>query len=823
MAVERQHFGDLVDLEACDRAGRALVGGKAAHLGALSRIPGVRVPPGLCITTDAWRRLAGGADLEPLAQALAARIDPQVAYAVRSSATAEDAPGASFAGQHVSTLDVIGVPAIVEAVRACWASLNSAEAVAYRRQNAIPDAQMAMAVVIQEMVAPRAAGVLFTADPVSGDRTICAVEAVAGLGDALASGRAAGDAWAVRAGAIVRRAVVGDRPVLSDAEVGDLVALGRRIEAAFGAPQDIEWCLAADGIHVVQSRPITTLFPIPAAPDAAPRVYLSVGHQQMMTDAMPPLGWSIFALTALRPMVEAGSRLFVDVTAALAAPAARAGLLAMLGRTDPHLQAALQVLVERDFVPSAPTDGPPAPVGGLPIAIAVEPAVVATLIARDQAAIAALERALDGLAGEALLDCIEADVAQLKAHLLDPRSQQAVMAGIQASWWLDETLAAWLGVTNAADALTRAAPGNITAQMGRALLDVADVIRAHPAVIAHLKQAESDAAADAALETLAEVEGGPAVRAALDGWLEIHGARCPGEIDLTRPRWRERPAQLLPVLLGHVEHLPAGAGRQQAEAGRAAARAAEVAILAQVRALPDGAQRAAEVKRMIDRLRAFIGYREYPKYGIVRRYALYRQALLAEAARLVAAGVLRAVDDLYAFEFGELRGLVRTGRCDRARLAARMAAFRAHQRLTPPRVLTSDGEAIRAGARAHVAGALTGLGVSAGVVEGRARVVLDLADATLRPGDILVTRYTDPSWTPAFVAVAGLVTEVGGQMTHGSVIAREYGLPAVVGVLDATRRIANGEWIRVDGASGLIERVPAPGDETSFAPPPAPR
>ena len=227
-----------------------------------------------------------------------------------------------------------------------------------------------------------------------------------------------------------------------------------------------------------------------------------------------------------------------------------------------------------------------------------------------------------------------------------------------------------------------------------------------------------------------------------------------------------------------------------------------------MRALPDGAAKAEETKRKIDRVRTFIGYREYPKYGLVSRTFVYKQALMAEAERLVDAGVVRAPEDVFFLRFEELHDVARTHvAVDERLIAARKEAHEAYQALTPPRVLTSEGEALAGAWRRDdvPAGALTGLAVSAGTVEGRARVILDMADAEVEPGDILVTAFTDPSWSPLFVAVKGLVTEVGGLMTHGAVIAREYGLPAVVGVADATRLIQDGQRIRVHGTDGYVE------------------
>jgi pyruvate,water dikinase len=325
-------------------------------------------------------------------------------------------------------------------------------------------------------------------------------------------------------------------------------------------------------------------------------------------------------------------------------------------------------------------------------------------------------------------------------------------------------------------------------------------------VVAFLRDVEDDGF----LAELPALAGGREARAAIEAWLDKYGMRCVGEIDITRPRWSERPATLLPMILGNVRNFEPGAGERRFEQGRREALQKEQEVLERLRARPDGEREAEETKRMIDRVRTFIGYREYPKYGMVKRYFVYKRALLAEAERLVRARVLREKDDIFYLTFPELHDVVRTHRVDDRLIDRRKDAFRSYQALTPPRVLTSDGEVINGVYRRDdvPAGALVGLPVSAGTVDGRARVILDMARADLEPGDILVTAHTDPSWTPLFVAIAGLVTEVGGLMTHGAVIAREYGLPAVVGVVDATRLIHDGQRIRVHGTDGYVEILP---------------
>ncbi len=842
----------VLDFEEIDHTQVGLVGGKGAALGELSRMVGILVPPGWCVTTDAFRRVLAGApsvddrlarlarieledaeairalsaeirrDIETSAipddvalemTAALARLGEPAAYAIRSSATAEDLPTASFAGQYDSFLNVVGPDAVSQHVSRCWAALFSERAVAYRLRNGCDNRGVRMAVVVQRMVAPQAAGILFTADPVTSSRKVSSVEASSGLAEGLVSGLVNADMFKVRDGEITTSPVASARqeqPALTDAQVVSLVRLGRRIEAQFGRPQDIEWCLAEGDFWIVQSRPITTLFPIPEAADQSNRVYVSVGHQQMMTEAMRPLGVSIWQRTAIAPMHEAGGRLFVDVTQRLTSPTSRAALLDVLGRGDPLIGDALRTIVEReDFLPSLSVQDPPgAAIGDATAQVETDPAIVGELIECNRASLATLEREIQTKSGPALFEFLLEAFEEHKRVLSDPRSVQAIMTGMQATWWLNEQMQAWLGDKDAADTLTLSVPGNVTSEMGLALLDVADAIRPHHQVVGFLQHVEDEGSGDAAfLDELAALPGGPEAQEAIDAYLEQYGMRCVGEIDITRPRWSERPATLVPLILDNIRNFRPGEAERRRQRGRQAAQSKEHELLERLRALADGAAKAEEAKRMIDRVRAFSGYREYPKYGIVSRYFVFKQALLDEAEHLVGAGVLHDQEEIYYLTFDELRDVVSTRQVDRQLIRRRKDAYRRNRALTPPRVLTSDGEVVAGAYRREdvPAGALVGLPVSAGTVEGRARVIWDITQADIEPGDILVTTYTDPSWTPLFLAVTGLVTEVGGLMTHGAVIAREYGLPAVVGVEHATDLIADGRRIRVHGTDGYVE------------------
>lgn len=856
-----------IGLEDTDRTQISRVGGKGAHLGELAKLAEARVPEGFCIATEAFEIILAHApsidqllqrlsllqahDRDPIhelgtairaaieAVAIPAELEAAITrhltelgehagYAVRSSATAEDLPTASFAGQQDTYLNVVGKKAILQHVSKCWASLFTDRAVTYRMQHGFDHRSVHMAVVVQKMIVPQAAGILFTADPVTSNREVVSIDAGFGLGEALVSGLVNADRYRVRDGNVIeaivssktlaiyaskdggteRRAIEPEqqtRRVLTDPQALQLAQLGKSIERHFGQPQDIEWCLADDAFYIVQSRPITTLYPIPAAADQARHVYVSVGHQQMMTDALKPLGLSLRQLAAFRPMFTAGGRQFVDVAAQLASPVGRENLLRAMGQHDPLVRDAIATVVERGFIELATPDlGASAPRGGAPAPeIDADPALVTDWIDDSRASLERLKREIRTKSGAERIDFILKDIDELKRVTFDPRGIAVIMAAMDASTWLNEKMQEWLGETNAADVLSQSVSNNVTSEMGLDLLDVADVIRPYPEVVDYLRRATDDGF----LQGLSALRGGAEVRAALESYLDEYGMRCAGEIDITKPRWSEQPTTLVPMILGNIKNFEPNASTRKLEQGRRAAREKERQLLERLAQLPDGAHKVSETKRTIARLRSLVGYREYPKYVIVSRYFVYKQALLQEAEQLVRAGVLHEPEDIYYLTFEELHELVRSGKLDEPLVRARKVEHALHEKLTPPRVMTSEGEIIVGHYQREnlPADALVGLPVSAGVVEGRARVILKMEDADLEKGDILVTAFTDPSWTPLFVAIAGLITEVGGLMTHGAVIAREYGLPAIVGVENATRRIRDGQRIRLHGTEGYVE------------------
>lgn len=860
----------VLGLHEIEKTQLSLVGGKGLHLGELSKIQGIQVPEGFCVTTVGYQKaIEQNETLQVLLDQLAmlkvedrdqignisrkirqiimevdipsdvvkavahylSQFGEEHAYAVRSSATAEDLPHASFAGQQDTYLNIIGVDAILQHISKCWASLFTDRAVIYRMQNGFDHSQVYLSVIVQRMVFPQASGILFTADPITSNRKVLSIDAGFGLGEALVSGLVSADCYKVQDGQIIDKriatkklAIYGRKEggtetqqidsdqqkaqTLTDEQILQLARIGREIEAHFGQPQDIEWCLARDTFYIVQSRPITTLFPIPEASDQENHVYISVGHQQMMTDPIKPLGLSFFLLTTAAPMRKAGGRLFVDVTHHLASPDSREVFLKGMGQHDQLLKDALMTIIKRrDFIKSIPNDKTaPNPSRGnadMPAQVENDPTIVSDLIKSSQTSIEELKQNIQTKSGSDLFRFILEDIQELKKILFNPESSVVIRTAMNASLWINEKMNKWLGEKNAADTLSQSVPHNITSEMGLALLDVADVIRPYPEVIDYLQHVKDDNF----LDELAKFDGGSKTRDAIYDYLSKYGMRCTGEIDITRTRWSEKPTTLIPMILNNINSSEPNASHRKFEQGRQEALKKEQELLDRLKQLPDGEQKAKETKRMIDIIRNFSGFREYPKYGMVNRYFVYKQALLKEAEQLIEAGVIHEKEDIYYLTFEELHEVVRTHKLDYQIISTRKDEYTLYEKLSPPRVITSDGEIVTGEYKREnlPAGAIVGLPVSSGVIEGRARVILNMEDADLEDGDILVTSFTDPSWTPLFVSIKGLVTEVGGLMTHGAVIAREYGLPAVVGVENAAKLIKDGQRIRVHGTEGYIE------------------
>jgi len=888
-----------------DLAELSNAGGKGSNLARLARA-GFPVPGGFLLTTAAYRLFVSANQLEPVIQAQLEGLPAQdaaalegasgriralfsagalpeelagalaAAYAhlgagavaVRSSATAEDLPDLSFAGQQDTFLNITSLEGLREAVVNCWSSLWTARAIGYRARNRIHGADLALAVVVQSMVESRASGVMFTANPLSGLRSETVIDAALGLGEGLVSGQVEPDHYVVdaRTGEITQKtlgakalAVVyspgggtrtqpGDNralQALSDDQIVELARLGQRVQEEYEFPQDIEWAEAGGKLYLLQSRAITSLFPLPAGMPAEPlKVMFSFGAVQGLLDPITPIGQhtmqlvvaSMARLYAMRvsantqtALYTAGERLWANFTPLLRNTVGRDFIHYAMALVEPTIGQAIQQILDDPRLKPARrgmTLAGRVTIGRfvLPLAANVLMNLTApvarrvSIVAGGEHVLAELRKKSAQIQGDRyqklaqralLLDTI------FEQHLLRTflRFVSCVAAGM-VSWNMLNLLTRkipverflHLGKTRQ-DLLmevTRGMPYNPTTEMDLALWAMARVIRADaPSWQAAMAPAEELAARYLA-GALPQV-----LQVAVAGFLEKYGGRGLGEIDLGRARWADHPAHVFEMLASFLRIEDAGQAPDVVFArGEQAALRAIDALVEAARGTRWGWLRARLLRFFAGRARNLMGARESPKFFVVRMLASVRSELIQSGREWVQAGELREADDLVYLTFDEIGALARREQRDwTALIAARRANLeRERGRRQIPRLLLSDGRAFYEGIVNEDTGegVVVGNPVSPGQVEGLVRVVLDPRQANLHPGEIMVCPGTDPSWTPLFLTAGGLVMEVGGMMTHGAVVAREYGIPAIVGVDRATTRLITGQRIRIDGSSGKI-------------------
>ena len=891
-AIQSDDVNVILPFEAIDRTLLPVAGGKAANLGELTGA-GLPVPPGFCITTAAYALVASEAGLDvildkkaespaddaSLAEAartclLAAAMPASVAeaiagayrvlgsgepipVAVRSSATAEDLPFASFAGQQDTYLNVVGIEAVLEAVQNCWASLWTDRAVSYRASLGIDQRSVQLAVVVQRQIEAEVAGVLFTANPLTGKRRQAVIDANPGLGEAVVSGATNPDHFVVNtaSGEIVERRP-GDKRIvirgtegggtvrtesgdgsgeacLSDEQIRALAELGARVEAHYGFPQDAEWAIDASGhTWLLQARPITTLFPLPAtapASDDVLRVYFSVNVLQGVYRPFTPMALSashllasaaatVFGMPPRDPLsgpgvlVEAGSRLFIDVTTPLRRSFGRKFLIgaARLGEalsaepfeqltTDPRLSLVptRRWRVMRAFGSFTAFTRVPLYLLQALFWPATATARVERMRARLQGFNAAVEKA--GAAGS-----IERLTA-LEQGLLDwmPRilGRVAPALGGLMAYGLAGRLLDGLATPDELQSVLRGLPHNPTTEMDLALWELARRVQADSATARYIRETPPEQQGQdyraGSLPLLLQQE--------LSEFLRAYGHRGVAEIDLGLPRWSEDPTHILGVLANYLQlQDPTMAPDVQFRRGAQEAEAM-VADLTR-RAARKGRLRGLLVGFLLKRARALAGMRETPKFFIVFLLARIREQLWSVGKELQRAGRLEATEDIFYITFPEAH-VALAGKDMRPTVRERRADYEheLHRRHVP-RVLLSDGTELGSASQplASQPGTLQGTPASPGRVTAPARVILDPTGARLEPGEILVAPSTDPGWTPLFLTAGGLVMEMGGMMSHGAVVAREYGIPAVVGAAGATEHIITGQRITVDGSAGTI-------------------
>jgi phosphohistidine swiveling domain-containing protein len=884
--------GLILPFNDIDRDALPTAGGKAANLGELVRA-GFPVPPGFCVTTAAYDLVATDAGLEPTLAALAeadagdtellaelaeesrSRLTgadvPEalgraieeaygelgdgtpVPVAVRSSATAEDLPGASFAGQQDTYLNVVGVESVLDAVQRCWASLWTDRAVSYRATNGIDPRGVRLAVVVQRMVDASVAGVLFTANPVTGKRHQAVIDASSGLGEAVVSGAVNPDHFVANTstGEIVERRL-GDKRVaivagpeggtqrvelaadeqgacLSDGQIRALAELGGRVEEHYGAPQDTEWAIDGDGrVWLLQARPITTLFPLPEdAPtdDEDLRVYFSFNVAQGVYGPLTPMGIQAFRLItssvaafAGHPpqnpykgagfFIAAADRTFIDITTVLRSERGRRLFERFMTNMEARTVPIVRRLVNDPRLATVETKRGPI-LRTLLVAFARGriPLHVVEALARPEKARARAADVVTRLrkAGETPPGAT-GSLAAAERLLRDgpqeivPNVAPVFVTGLAANVLAGKLLGD-LATDDERRVAMRALPHNPTTEMDLELWALAREARSDPdsaGVVGHtLPERLAEQYRDGSLPS--KLQDG------LANFLRLYGHRGVAEIDLGLPRWSEDATYIMGVLANYLRlQDPRSAPDLQFE--RATREAESMVKELERRASRKGRLRGALVAFLLGRARELSGLRETPKFSIVLLLARVRDLLWPVGEELAQAGRLETAGDIFFVSVPEAWAAL-AGEDLRATVSERRTIYEQERgRKHVPRLLLSDGTEPTADQH-HVAGADDGLGgtpASGGVVSGEARVVLDPGNAHLEPGEILVAPSTDPGWTPLFLTAGGLVMEMGGPMSHGAIVAREYGIPAVVGVPEATERIQTGQKITVDGSEGIV-------------------
>ncbi len=883
-----QDFQFIIPFSEIKKDQIALVGGKGVNLGILCQA-GYNVPDGFCLSTSAFtlfiQQLDNAAefyshlnsleefnlnDLSSIGSRVRSKLDAMMipaqvteeiiaffsktdedeSYAIRSSATLEDLAGNSFAGQQDTFLNIKGIDEILFAIKQCWISLFTDRAISYRTRNGFCHKDVELSVVVQKMVIPDSSGIMFTADPITSNHNIISIDAGWGVGEGLVSGLVSADLYLVdskqnsiqqkdikiqdkivkakQEGGVEVRPLSGDegkRQVLSDSQILALAQEGKAIEQLFGSPQDIEWCCQNGTLFILQSRPITTLFPVgKLKKEGETDVFICFNHMQVMTNPLPPAAINIWQflmpfgkgrdLSVPNPFLhEVGGRIYIDVSRVLRSPAKHM-ICKLLGIADKLIAGTLKQIIKRE--------GFRWKVNFSPVRAAlrwVRPILMNTFanifwrnpekvltktITRVETEIQQIVSQIENIPNDQ--DCIkyaQRQMGQLLTNIL-LRIPPLLAAGMFSHKLLKSLMQKDIEKEHF-DNLLKGLEGNVTTNLDLEVGDLADVARTSPEVKKWFLNSNWFN-----LKELKEVPGSFKFLTAFDNFIKKYGMRGAAEIDISQPRWEEDPLPILQVISANLNKQGQGEHRLHHQTLMKEASASEDNIIRVAGQSFWSWVKVPLVRRLLLVIRTLTHVREHPKFYLIQIMSAFRKRLKQIGIALYNQGRLVRPNDIWFLEHAEILEALSNSEANyTSRIGERKTRWSTYEKLSPPRVITSEGETplIEISLKNLPKRAMAGSIASSGVVEGRARVILDPRTEQLMPGEILVAPFTDPGWTPLFINAAGLVMEVGGLMTHGSVVAREYGIPAVVCVLDATKKIKTGQRIRINGEEGYVEII----------------
>jgi pyruvate,water dikinase len=784
-----------------------------------------------------------------------------VPVAVRSSATAEDSAAASFAGQHDTLLNISGLDDVLDAVLCCWASLYGATGLHYRRARNVDEELPAMAVVVQALVPAEAAGVAFTVDPVSGDRDLVVIDAAWGLGEGVVSGVVTPDHFAVRKsdGAIERKqlapkrqqivaaagggtrseALSGERaatPALSDEQAVEVARLAARVEELSGWPQDVEWARAGGRLYLLQARPVTA-FAAPAAPAASPEpeewvsefdtdtdpdtVWTAGNVQEVFPDQMSPFGCSITEEWLLRMSQDPAKRMGFklrnkDPFSAYFYGRPFLNVSTMIETLDQVPFVAADAIKEQFYGQGSELFELPErrfSLGRLYRYLVVTPRLLWFRL-RMTADVRRAERIVQGFdrdeAARPIRERSDEELIRTLEEGLAPSTEVAIIhvsgAGLTSTNFdlLRRITRDWLGDESGAlhATLCSGLSGVESAQPAYELWDISRLVLASDL----LRGAFATREGEEIERRLAALSGADVeeFRRRLAAFLSRHGHRSVMEAEAAAKSWEEDLPTVFVMVRNYLAADESHDPRRVEERQRGEREAATRDALGRLRLV-----RRLVFRNVVRGAQTWVVMREHTKSLFVRTTHRGRHLSREIARRLVARGLLDDIFDLYYLTWEEVQAFVRGGlsRGEAYQLIqGRRAEEERNRRVVLPETFKGRPKPLRPDGQSLPDGRiLRGIAVSPGRVTGRARVILDpRRDGVIEPGEILVAPVTDAGWTPLFIAASGIVVDIGASLSHGSTVAREYGLPAVVNVKHGTRLIRTGQTITVDGSQGVV-------------------
>jgi len=832
------------------------VGGKGANLGELA-LGGFKVPDGFCITTDFYREFINKIEIgyelldgnlaenskkireQILSQDFSEKQVEEIEkalieikgefFAVRSSATNEDNPDNSFAGQMDTYLNITR-DEIMSHIKKCMASIFTERACSYRNINKISHEETAISIVVMEMVQSEVSGILFTANPLTNSRDEVVIDSSYGLGEALVSGLVDPDGFTVKKDKleivekklgkkdfIIEGKEEGkktqnniEKQSLSDEKIKELVSIGKKIELHYKIPMDVEWAMVDNEFYILQARPITTLFPLmkEAKKDD---IFLSFNHLQVMTKPFSPLGMDVlkymFNFDSSLPfkrnshLVNSGGFLFLNITPLITDKKISGELLKKLELVNRDIQGTLKAYSEKNsenlknnwgirklFVKKV------APIVAKSVPHLINPKKDIAITSRDEFIKQALrdEKLLENLSLEEKVDKLR---EVLSNSLYEKISVTA--PAIFASFFAVNKLRKMLpnDFSYKLFELTSGRRGNLTTEMALSLNEISELFRE-----IHIKEIEKVESLDSLKSLIKEEEK----REKLDEFIRIHGCRGVGELDIKNLRYREDISFIKTSIINNLKTTSKDEYLDNFNKLKEETVKFEKELLGSLE--KESRLDKFLIRKYIDVIKNNYVLREHHKYGMIRLLDLIKIEVVKLGKELVAKNLLEESSDIFYLDFDEIKELIEEKVDKKALIQERKLKYKEYEKMSIPKVISGNGEILKNKSKSKD-GFLNGEGVSDGKIKGRVHVITNPTNAKVEKREILVVPFTDPGWTPLFVNASGLIMEVGGMMTHGAIVAREYRIPAIVGVDDATKVLKTGDLVEIDGSTGVVYKI----------------